>query len=57
MMIRQIYFTEDPEKAGRIMELLDRLLSEVPVYELCCDISHEAVKVSFEALTGTKIKE
>lgn len=57
MMIRQIYFTEEPEKAGRIMELLDRLLSEVPVYELCCDISHEAVKVSFEALTGTKIKE
>ena len=41
----------------QILGVLDRLLSEVPVYELCCDISHEAVKVSFEALTGTKIKE
>lgn len=56
MLLRQIYFTADPEKAGRIMELLDRLLAEVPIYELGCDISREAVKVSFEALTGEKMK-
>jgi hypothetical protein len=33
------------------MELADRLLLQVPVYELFCDMSEDAVRVSFEALT------
>lgn len=51
-LLRQIHFTENPEKAGHILELVDQMLRQVPVWYLECDISEEAVKTSFEAMTG-----
>lgn len=54
VLIGQIYFTEDTEKAGKVMELLEQLFEQVPIYQLECDISEEAVKNSFEMMTGEK---
>ena len=48
----QILFPQDAENAAKTLELTDRLVQEVPAYVLKCDISEEAVKKSFEALTG-----
>lgn len=56
-ILRQIYFTEDEDSAGRVMELADQLLAQVPVYELECDISEDAVRCSFEMMTGEKYEK
>lgn len=55
----QILLPEEEENAAKTLELTDRLVSLVPCYLLKCDISQEAVKKSFEALTGEEylIKE
>lgn len=48
----QILMPEDEENVARTLELTDKLVMNVPAYLLKCDISEEAVKTSFEALTG-----
>ena len=54
-LMRQIHFPQSPENAGRTLELIDQLLKILPVYCLECDMSWEAVKCSFERMTGEKI--
>lgn len=51
-LIYQTYVPKDSLSLVRTLELLDAVLSKVPVYRLYCDISKEAVKCSFECLTG-----
>lgn len=48
----QIYIPEDETAVARTLELADLLLKHVPVYLLTCDMSEDAVRCSFEALTG-----
>lgn len=52
MVFNQIHLPADPAAAGLVLELLDSLLKYVPIYVLECDISEDAVRCSFEALTG-----
>ncbi len=52
LVFNQIYMPENPVSAGLTLELLDKLLASVPLYYLECDISEEAVRCSFEAMTG-----
>ena len=52
MLMNQVYIPEDAEMAGKTLELIDCLVKHVPLYLLSCDISEEAVRCSFEALTG-----
>ena len=51
-LMSQLYLPEDAEATIRTLDLLDKLVRLVPLYVLECDISEEAVKTSFEALTG-----
>lgn len=51
-LFRQIHIPRDAEAAGKTLELFDALMMAVPVYVLKCDISEEAVRCSYEALTG-----
>lgn len=51
-LIKQIYLPVDAASAGLTLELLDAMLKKVPLYLLECDISEDAVRCSFEALTG-----
>lgn len=51
LLIRQIYFTTESQKAGKTLELFNELLKRVPVYELTCNISQEAAEYSFRNLT------
>ena len=55
--MRQIYFPRSAGAAPEMLEVLDSILALVPVWELECDISEDAVKCSFEALTGEKYEE
>lgn len=51
-IMKQIYLPRDKAAFMKTVELIDRLLRKTPVYVLDCDISKEAVKTSFEAMTG-----
>lgn len=53
-LLRQTFFPPKRENTDRMTELMDRFIRTVPVYRLECDMSEEAVKTSFEAMTGTK---
>lgn len=53
----QILIPQDEENAGLTLELADKMVTEVPAYLLQCDISEEAVKKSFEAMTGNSFDE
>lgn len=50
--LRQVYLPADATAAARTLELLDALLGRAPLFELACDMSEDAVRCSFEGLTG-----
>ena len=52
LLFKQVYLPADTLAAGLTLELVDTLIKKVPLYVLTCDMSEEAVKCSFEALTG-----
>lgn len=52
MLFNQVYMPEDPTAVAQTLELLDVLVKNVPFYLLTCDMSEDAVRCSFEALTG-----
>ena len=53
-MIAQMYMPPEPAAAVKTLDMLDILVKTIPVYILECDISEQAVRTSFEALTNTK---
>ncbi len=52
LMLRQMFHPYEPDATGRMLELFDQMISSLPMYLLECDISEDAVRCSFEALTG-----
>lgn len=53
----QILLPEEEESVIATLELTDKLIATVPSYLLQCDISRDAVKLSFEKLTGLSFDE
>lgn len=56
-LFSQVLLPTEEENAVATLELLDRLLRNVPAYLLKCTISEESVKHSFETLTGKNYEE
>lgn len=52
LIMQQVYLPRNAKALGETLDLLDRVLQTVPVYLLHCDISEDAVRTSFPALTG-----
>ncbi len=52
LLFKQVYLPADTLAAGLTLELVDMLIKKVPLYVLSCDMSEDAVKCSFETLTG-----
>lgn len=50
-IMRQVHYTDDTLMAGKTMELLNRMLGMVKVYELECDMSKEAAECSYLELS------
>ena len=48
----QLLLPEEEENVISTLDLADKLIATTPAYLLKCDISKEAVKFSFEAMTG-----
>ena len=53
----QILLPQEEGAVVKTLELTDKLISSIPAYLLRCDISNEAVKTSYEALTGSPYPE
>ncbi len=53
----QILLPNEEENASATLELADKMVTQVPAYLLKCDISEEAVKTSFEKMTGLCYEE
>ena len=51
-LFTQLLIPTEETAAEKTLELADRLITTVPAWLLCCDISDEAVRLSFEAMTG-----
>ena len=51
MIFTQVYLPENSSMVGHTLELVDLLVKNVPLYILTCDMSEEAVRCSFEAIT------
>ncbi len=43
----------EAEKMSKLFELLDKTLTKVPVYKLCCNVSLEAVELSYNTMKET----
>lgn len=48
----QIYVAKDPDAAEKTIHLVERLCKDLRLFSLDCNISKQAVRLSFEALTG-----
>ncbi|MBR4723828.1 MAG: hypothetical protein IK072_03760 [Clostridia bacterium] len=56
-IMNQVYMPKSAQSLGKTLELIDLMLSRVPVYFLGCDISEQSVKVAFEGLTKEEYKK
>jgi hypothetical protein len=50
--MKQIYIPQNECSAAQTLALIDLLIKKVPLYLLECDMSEDAVRCSFEELTG-----
>lgn len=55
-LLRQTSLPYDKGDYSLLAETLDKFASAVPVYKLWCDMSEDAVRTSFEKMTGEKYK-
>ena len=56
-LFTQILLPEEENNVVATLELADKLIATTPAYLLGCDISEDAVRLSFEALTGLSFLE
>ena len=56
-LFTQILIPSEEKNAIATLELTDKIVTKVPAYLLQCDISEEAAKKSFEAMTGFNFDE
>lgn len=53
-LLKQTHLPPFKEGTDNLADLLDQFVRNTPVFDFACDISEEAVKTSFEAMTGEK---
>lgn len=52
LLLNQTVRPNDEAKLDRLCELIDKLLTQVPVYILRCNISHEAAQLAYDEMSG-----
>ena len=50
MIVQQIHRAGNPASVGKTMELIDRLMDDVPIYRLSCNMEPEAAKIAYEGM-------
>ena len=56
-LFTQILIPSDESNAVATLDLLDKMIVSTPAYLLQCDISEDAVRCSFEGMTGLNFEE
>ena len=56
-LMRQIYLPKSSDGAIATMALIDRMADQIPIYRLACNMTEDAVKTSFEGMTGLSYTE
>lgn len=51
-LFSQVYFPDAPIAVAKTLNFCDKITEEIPAYLLKCDISEEAFRLSYSALTG-----
>lgn len=49
-IFQQVLLPEEPEQAMKQLDLLDRLIGTVPIYNLKCNMSQEAARVAYNGM-------
>lgn len=53
-IFEQTPYSSNPEYVSKILELLDKLFLQVPVWKMECNMDPEAARMSYEAMSGRK---
>ena len=56
-IMKQVNRPRAAEYRVKLMKLMDKLITQVPVWRLRCNMDPEAAKVSYEAMSGAKITD
>ena len=56
-IVQQTLRPRDPAQMNKLLDVLDKVLSETPLYRLGCDMSKEAVDLSFNTIRRDKQEE
>ena len=56
LLMPQVYCTNQPMMAAKVLDMLDVVFDEVPMYVLTCDMSEEAVRCSFEGMVDMELR-
>ena len=50
LLMKQILIPQEPEEAKAQMQLLNLLVTKIPLYTMCCTISEDAARMAREAM-------
>ena len=53
-ILNQVVRPHDMASRIKLLELLDKLVTDVPVWKLCCNMEPEAAVVSYKAMSGMR---
>lgn len=56
-IMKQVNRPKAAEYRAKLMELMDKLITEVPIWKLQCNMDPEAAVLSYEAMSGEKWRE
>lgn len=57
LFLEQTFNTLEKEDMLQFLNTLDEILNKIPVFELCCDMSKEAVELSYQTMKGESQNE
>lgn len=57
LFLEQTTYHLSQENMGKLLDVLEVIMENVPIYKMQCNISQEAVKMSYEMMSGEKMKK
>ena len=57
VLLQQAYRPNDPGQMKIVLQLLDRIRKNTPIWELQCNMALEAAQISYEAMSGKEFNE
>lgn len=53
-ILEQTTRSKEPQRMFKMLELLDKLIAQVPVWEMYCNMDPQAARVSYEAMSAAR---